>query len=232
MSHSQHLNSAGEQLPSVSRVPGIFKKDLTGFQNWICKSLHEPAERCCVKAADQYMEEAASLGNDIHELREAFLKGDAFSEGVPEYQAKVFDPIAAFYKSAGYKPLFIEEAMTGKTLGGTIDGAGTFSVPFWNEQRKTFWAKGTPDNVRPTTESVWVEDLKIKSKLDITHPLQLYGYRLLLQEVHGVEANWGLIIRREKKLDKTPEIQLRAYYLPAYKKFWEASVLMWHFLND
>lgn len=228
-------------MPSVSQVPGIFKKDLSGFQSWICKGLHEREAACCVKAADAYMDEAADLGNDIHELREAFLKGQPFSAGVPEYHAKVFEPVARFYKESGYKPLQIltsegklvqgvEMKMTGKTFGGTLDGAGTFTVPFWEEQRKTFWAN-TPETPVGMGE-VWIEDLKIKSKLDALHPLQLYGYSLLLKEIHGIEAKWGLIVRREKKLDKRPEIQLKGYYLPSYKDIWDSAIKCWHFLND
>ncbi len=215
---------------------------MDGFEDWICKGIHPKEALCCTKAKREFYQESANLGHDIHELREAFLKGESFSDGVPEYQAAVFDPIAKFYKESGYKPLFVEEQMTGKTFGGTLDGAGTFSRPFWEDQRKTFWHQ--PDwftrkeseysvgvGILPTLDSVWIEDLKIKSKLDITHPLQLYGYRLLLQECHNIIADWGLIIRREKKLDKRPEIQLRAYYLPAYREWWDAAMLCWKNLN-
>jgi hypothetical protein len=232
MAHSNHQDSEGNNIPSVSQVPGIYGSDMSGFEDWICKGLHGKEDRCCTKAKRSYYEEAANLGNDIHELREAFLKGEPFSDGIPEYQAAVFDPIAAFYKASGYKPMFIEEQMTGAAFGGTLDGAGTFSVPFWEEQRKTFWANTDPKvDKLPTTESLWIEDLKIKSKLDKLHPLQLYGYRELLMETKGLRADWGLIIRREKKLDKTPQIQLKAYYLPAYKAQWDASILMWNFIN-
>ncbi len=247
MGHSIHRNAAGDVMASVSAVPNItkdfFKQDLDGYEDWICRQVHGyNKEHCCVKAGRDYYDECADLGTDIHNLREAFLKVESFSEGVPEYQAKVFEPVARFYKESGYKPLFIEEKMTGATFGGTLDGAGTFSVPFWAEQRSTFWDKYSkqylleteerPDMRLPTTETVWIEDLKIKSKLDNLHPLQLFGYRLLLQETKGVTADWGLIIRREKNLDKKPELQLRAYYLPAYEELWDAAMKMWHFLND
>lgn len=236
MGHSSHRNEAGENIPSVSQIPGIFAKDMSVFEDWICKGLHEKDDLCCTKAKRSYYEEAAHLGNDVHTLREAFLKGETFETGVPEYQAAVFDPVAKFYKDSGYKPLFIEEQMTGKEFGGTLDGAGTFSVPFWEKQRKTFWEPRTIRDFKyevnpPKTNSIWIEDLKIKSKLDPLHPLQLYGYRELLKECHDITADWGLIIRREKKLDKTPEIQLRAYYLPAYKEIWDAAMLCWKFLN-
>lgn len=244
MSHTQHLDSKGVKLPSVSAIPALFAKDMSGFQQWICKGLHTKEDRCCAAAADDYYQESANLGNDIHQLREAFLRGEKFEEGVPEYQANVFAPVAQFYKESGYKPFrldtlnpqgeiidAIELKMTGKEFGGTLDGAGTFSVPFWEKQRKTFWAN-FENNVLPTKDSIWIEDLKIKSKLDPLHPLQLYGYSLLLKECYGIEAKWGLIIRREKKLEKTPEIQLKGYFLPAYKAQWEASMLMWKFLND
>lgn len=232
LSHIQHFDSEGNKTPSVSEIPGIFKHDMSGFHQWICSKLHgRTPSYCCVTAANDFYKESANLGHDIHNLREAFLKGESFAEGVPEYQASVFEPIARFYKESGYKPLFIEEKMTGKTFGGTLDGAGTFDMPFWESQRKTFWEGGEFAN-KPTTESIWIEDLKIKSKLDVLHPLQLYGYRLLLQETKGVTADYGLIIRREKKLDKRPEIQLRGYYLPNYEEAWNASMLMWRFLND
>jgi hypothetical protein len=206
---------------------------MNGFEDWICKGLHGKDDRCCTKAKRDFYKESANLGNDIHELREAFLRGEPFVDGVPEYQAKVFEPVARFYKEAGYKPLFIEEQMTGKTFGGTLDGCGSFSVPFWEKQRKTFWdwyPELAPECL-PTMEDLWIEDLKIKSKIDVLHPLQLYGYAELLKETKGLEVKWGLIIRREKKLDKTPEIQLKGYYLPAYKQQWEASILMWKFIN-
>lgn len=236
MGHRQHHNSEGVEIPSVSQVPGIYSHPMDGFEDWICSQVHDrKPSHCCTKAKRDFYKSSADLGHDIHNLREAFLKGETFSEGVPEYQARVFDPIAKFYTESGYKPMFIETQMTGKTFGGTLDGAGTFSVPFWEEQRKTFWKfpfnAGPEMSLRPTTESVWIEDLKIKSKLDVLHPLQLYGYSLLLKEVHGIQADWGLIIRREKKLDKRPEIQLRGYYLPAYKQHWDASIMMWEFLN-
>lgn len=238
--HVQHFDAAGNKTPSVSEIPGIFAHDMSGFEDWICASLHGKGNsaQCCTKAKRAFYEESANLGNDIHNLREAFLKGESFTEGVPEYQAHVFEPIAQFYRLNQYKPMFIEEKMTGKTFGGTLDGAGTFGVPFWEEQRKTFWDKQTRDywsngtGLFPNVDSLWIEDLKIKSKLDPLHPLQLYGYSLLLKEVHGVEVDWGLIIRREKKLDKRPEIQLRGYYLPAYAEYWESSMKMWKFLND
>lgn len=247
MTHIQHLDKEGMKLPSVSQIPGIFAKDMAGFEDWICKGLHNRVDRCCIAAKREFYAESANLGNDIHVLREAFLKGETFEEGVPEYQAALFDPVAKFYTESGYKPLQIETSegnlcgielkMTGKKFGGTLDGAGTFSVPFWEKQRKTFWDHSAyPENdewiLMPAKDSIWIEDLKIKSKLDVLHPLQLYGYRLLLQELHGVTADWGLIIRREKKLDKTPQIQLKGYYLPAYKEQWDAAMLMYHFLND
>lgn len=240
MGHSEHFNSEGERIPSVSEIPALFSKDMSGFEDWICKGLHDKNALCCTKAKRKYYEEAAHLGNDIHALREAFLNGESFQEGIPEYQAAVFDPVARFYKESGYKPMFIEEQMTGQHFGGTLDGAGTFSKPFWEKQRKSFYDGYSlaymnklefPDQLLPTTKTIWIEDLKIKSKLDVLHPLQLYGYRLLLMETKNIAADWGLIIRREKNLDKKPEIQLKAYYLPAYQEQWFASVLMWSFLN-
>ncbi len=240
MGHSQHTDAKGKNIPSVSAIPGIFAKDMSGFQSWICKGLHDSDSVCCARAAKEYYEEAADLGNDVHRLREAFLKNDKFKE-VPSYHAALFGPIEKFYKESGYKPLFVEEKMTGKEFGGTLDGAGTFSVPFWEKQRKTFWdsysirygPQGvTCEDVLPDTGSVWIEDLKIKSKIDPLHGLQLYGYSKLLKETKGIQADWGLIIRREKKLEKRPEIQLKGYYLPAFKDFWDASMLMWKFLNE
>lgn len=240
MSHIQHFNSEGLKTPSVSEIPGIYAQDLSGFEDWICRQEHGKDDRCCTAAKRKFYQESADLGNDIHSLREAFLRGETFEEGVPEYQAAVFEPVARFYKESGYKPLEfgapetyirgIELKMTGKEFGGTLDGAGTFTNPFWEQQRKTFWADSCIE--RPTTKDVWIDDLKIKSKLDALHPLQLYGYSQLLKECYGIEAKWGLIIRREKKLDKRPEIQLKGYYLPAYKSQWDASILMWRFLND
>lgn len=250
MGHVQHYDKDGNKTPSVSEIPGIFAHDMLGFEQWICSRTHPSSvERCCVAARNKFYKESANLGHDIHNLREAFLKGEAFSEGVPEYQASVFDPIAKFYTESGYKPLqigasegfniqAIELKMTGKTFGGTLDGAGTFSKPFWESERKTFWDKRSRDllgdNCKPAwpDKAIWIEDLKIKSKLDILHPLQLYGYSLLLKELYDIDADWGLIIRREKNLDKKPEIQLRGYYLPAYQEQWDASFLMWKFLND
>ena len=229
-------------MPSVSAIPGIFAHDMSGFEDWICRGMGPHS--CCTKAKRAFYEESADLGNDIHNLREAFLRGESFTEGVPEYQAKVFDPVAKFYKESGYIPLEVKDGpfghtteaielkMTGKTFGGTLDGAGTFSVPFWEEQRKTFWHPKGLNFSLPNNNSVFIEDLKIKSKLDVLHPLQLYGYSLLLKEVYGIQADWGLIIRREKNLTKTPELQLRGYYLPAYKDQWDASLLMWRFIND
>jgi hypothetical protein len=241
MGHVQHLDSSGLKVPSVSQIPGIFVHDMSGFEDWICRQEHGKDDRCCTAAKRKFYEEAAHLGNDIHQLREAFLRGESFEEGVPEYQAKVFAPVAQFYKESGYKPLpilnydhyvdGIELKMTGKEFGGTLDGAGTFSNLDFLKKRG-FWQSGTDFKFDfPTVNDVWVDDLKIKSKLDVLHPLQLYGYSLLLKECHGVEAKWGLIIRREKKLDKSPEIQLKGYYLPAYRAQWEASMLMWKFLN-
>lgn len=256
MGHVTHTDTEGKALPSVSAIPGIFAKNMDGFEDWICRGLHEKEARCCTQAKRDYYQEAANLGNDIHALREAFLRGESFQEGIPEYQAAIFDPVARFYKESGYKPLIItqkiseqqtlfgeaiELKMTGREFGGTLDGAGTFSVPFWKKQRKTFWDTKTQNYVtnymgkevlpKPLDGQVWIEDLKIKSKLDPLHPLQLYGYSLLLKECYGVAADWGLIIRREKRLDKQPEIQLKGYYLPAYKEQWDAAMLMWRFLN-
>lgn len=234
MSHIQHRDSEGLKLPSVSAVPNITKdfffEDMSGYQDWICRQTHKPEDRCCTVQQRAYYQECADLGNDIHALREAFLRGESFEEGVPEYQANVFAPIAQFYKESGYTPLYIEQQMTGKEFGGTLDGAGTFNNSFWESQRKTFWADDIKE--RPSKDSIWIEDLKIKSKLDPLHPLQLYGYALLLKEIYNIEAKWGLIIRREKNLDKRPEIQLRGFYLPAYKDYWDCSMKMWHFLND
>lgn len=229
MGHVEHLSASGLSLPSVSQIPSIYAKDLSGFQFWICERMGEHA--CCTKAANDYMQESADLGNDIHELREAFLKGEPFSDGVPEYQAQVFEPIAQFYKESGYRPLFIEQQMTGGQFGGTLDGAGRFDKPFW-EKRRAFWHLDSKEiQYDPRPSDIWIEDLKIKSRLDPLHPLQLYGYAELLKETQGVEAKWGLIIRREKKLDKKPEIQLKGYYLPDYTAQWEASLLMWRYLN-
>ncbi len=241
MGHVNHLSSEGLPIPSVSEVPNISKEfffeDMSGYQDWICRQSHSQDERCCTKAQRDYYEECANLGNDIHTLREAFLRGETFEEGVPEYQAAVFEPVARFYKDNGYKPhvtatgeAAIELQMTGKEFGGTLDGAGTFSVPFWEKQRKTFWANKPADKM-PLTSSIWIEDLKIKSKLDKLHPLQLYGYRLLMIEKYGICADWGLIIRREKNLGEKPEIQLKAYWLPGYEEEWKASMKMWRFLN-
>lgn len=235
--HVQHTSSSGLKLPSVSAIPGIFAADLSGFEDWLCRQIHAPEERCCVGARRKYYQESADLGNDIHQLREAFLKGEAFSDGVPEYQAKVFDPVAKFYKDSGYKPLYIEQKMTGLEFGGTLDGAGTFSKPFWEKQRVTLYDKRTREALDkkeiefPTIKDIVCDDLKIKSKLDSLHPLQLLGYTKLLEECYDVRCKWGLIIRREKKLDKRPELQLRMYYLPLFESEWQASLLMWTYLN-
>lgn len=252
--HTQHLDSKGNTIPSVSEVPNITKEfffeDMSGYQDWLCRETHPKEARCCTKAQRDYYQECADLGNDVHSLMEAFLKGESFENGVPQYQAEVFAPVAEFFKESGYSPLYIsseepneeigtfaiELKMTGKEFGGTLDTAGTFSKPFWDKQRKTFWQSpplesgGCP--VLPHSTDVWIVDLKIKSKLDPLHGLQLYGYSKLLDEVYGIKADWGLIIRREKKLDKTPEIQLRGYYLPAYKKIWDSAFHCWKFLND
>src|SRR5437879_2718708 len=112
--------------------------------------------------------------------------------------------------------------MTGLEFGGTLDGVGTFAVPFWEKQRKTFWANTEIEDGLPKLTDLWIDDLKIKSKIDPLHPLQLYGYSLLIKECYELPVKWGLIIRREKKLDKVPEIQLKGYYLPAYKDLWDA----------
>ena len=243
MGHIQHLDPSGLKIPSVSEIPGIFAKDMDGFEDWICRQEHGKEDRCCTKAKRRFYAEAADLGNDIHALREAFLKGETFESGVPEYQAAVFDPVAKFYKEAGYQPLEVKDGpfghitqaielkMTGKEFGGTLDGAGTFSNLAFT-QPKRFWANlPNKGHIEPTHADVWIEDLKIKSKLDPLHPLQLYGYSLLLKEIYGIEAKWGLIIRREKKLDKSPEIQLKGYYLPAYKEQWDAAMICWKFIN-
>lgn len=235
MSHKTHHNEEGNVIPSVSQIPGIFKKDLDGFEDWICRGLHSKEEKCCTKAKRDYASEAANLGNDVHSLREAFLKGAMFNDGVPEYHAALFDPVAQFYRKTAYKPLFVEEEMTGAEFGGTLDGAGTFGHPFWSNQRKTFWADYeylTANNIWPTTESIWVDDLKVKSEIDKASPLQLFGYSVLLEEVHGQDAKWGLIIRREKKLNIRPQIQLKAYYLPLYQEIWNAAFKCYRFLHE
>lgn len=232
MTHKEHYNEQGQLMPSVSQIPGLFAHDMSGFEDWICSRMGQ--HQCCTQAKRDFYKEAGSLGKDIHALREAFLNNQPFSDGVPEYQAHLFDPIANFYTTNKYEMLFNESQMIGKTIGGSWDGCGRFAVPFWEEQRVSFYhkhpLKGRPV-ARPTVDDIWVDDLKVKSKLDPLHPLQLYGYALLAKEVHGIEPKWGLIIRREKKLDKTPQLQLRAYYLPDYKEEWNASFHMWHFLN-
>lgn len=217
-------------LPRVSSIPGIYKQDLSGFESWICKGLHTKEEKCCVNARNSYYNSAADLGTDIHSLREAFLRGESFADGVPEYQAKLFDPVAKFYKETEYKPICIEEQMNGKDFTGKLDGCGTFGQPFWEGQRKTFWADANM-SAKPKISDIWVDDLKVKSKIDVLHPVQLYGYRELLKETKGIEANWGLIIRRNKDINKRPEIQLKGYFLPDYKSQWESSLKMWRFLN-
>lgn len=236
MGHVDHFDSEGKLMPSVSQIPNLFAKDMSSFEDWICSKLHgKDVSRCCINAKREFYKESGSLGKDIHALREAYLNGEAFSEGVPEYQAHLFEPIAQFYEQNKYQMLFNESQMIGKTIGGSWDGCGKFGVPFWESQRETFWhkhpMKGRP-TVRPTIDDLWCDDLKVKSKLEDTHPLQLYGYALLAKEVHNIEVKWGLIVRREKKLDKIPQLQLRAYYLPDYADEWNASVHMWHFLND
>jgi hypothetical protein len=238
--HTQHVNASGLNLPSVSQIPAIFAQDLTGFEDWICRELG-PHAPCCTQAKRQFYQESANLGNDIHELMAAFLQGERFEDGVPEYQAAVFEPVAKFFKESDYHPLgydqienelAVECKMTGKEFGGTLDTAGTFSKPWWEKERKTLWANDCPEvRLSPATSDIWIVDLKIKSKLDCLHPLQLYGYATLLKECYGLDAKWGLIIRREKKLDKTPEIQKKAYYLPLYKEYWNASMKMWRFIN-
>jgi hypothetical protein len=244
MSHTEHLDLvSGLKLPSVSQIPGIFAQDMSGFEDWICKGLHSKEDRCCTQAKRQFYQESADLGNDIHSLMDAFLRGESFVDGVPEYQANVFAPVAQFFKESGYVPLrignsngsnteCIELKMTGKEFGGTLDTAGTFAQPFWDKQRKTFYANRKDDDLTPTIKDIWVVDLKIKSKLDPLHPLQLYGYSLLLKECYGIESKWGLIVRREKRLDKTPEIQLKGYFLPAYKEIWDHAFACWKFLNQ
>jgi len=238
--HTQHIDASGLNLPSVSQIPAIFTQDLTGFEDWICRELG-PHAPCCTQAKHQFYQESANLGNDIHELMAAFLQCERFEDGVPEYQAAVFEPVAKFFKETGYKPLElrsgidhtdygIELKMTGKELGGTLDTAGTFSKPWWEKERKTLYMDSYISS-KPSLSDIWIVDLKIKSKLDRLHPLQLYGYSLLLKECYGLDVKWGLIIRREKKLDKTPEIQKKAYYLPLYEEYWNASMKMWRFIN-
>lgn len=236
MTHQDHYDSEGKLMPSVSQIPNLVHKNMDGFEDWICSKLHgKDISRCCTHAKRDFYKESGSLGKDVHALREAFLNGQPFSEEVPEYQAHLFDPIAQFYTDNKYLPLFNESQMVGKTVGGSWDGCGKFGIPFWESLPVTFWhkhpSKGRPE-ARPTVDDIWVDDLKVKSKLDELHPVQLYGYAKLAKEVHGIEPKWGLIIRREKKLDKRPELQLRAYYLEDYKEIWDALFYVWHFMND
>src|SRR5579859_5236616 len=186
MSHSQHTNNEGQSIPSVSSIPSIFAKNMDGFEDWICKGLHTKDDRCCTQAKRKYYQEAADLGNDIHQLREAFLRGETFEEGVPQYQAEVFAPVAQFYKESGYKPLQIpiddpyggtqlgiELKMTSKYFGGSCDGFGTFKKSFWKDMRKTIYDKRTRAAIEsgeikePSVQDIFCDDLKIKSKLDI-----------------------------------------------------------------
>lgn len=242
MTHKNHFDSDGKLMPSVSQVPNIsseiFFNNLSGYYEWICEQTHKKdAPYCCYKASQDFYKASSNLGKDIHSLREAFLKGESFDEGVPEYQAKLFDPIARFYKESEYEAMFIEKQITGQEFGGTLDGAGVFHRPFWETQRKTFWDARTRKALElgiikpPTTKSLWIDDLKIKSKIDKLHPVQLFGYLKLLQEETKKTFDWGLIVRREKKLDKKPEIQLKGYYLPLYEPEWNSAMSLWKFLN-
>lgn len=236
MGHIDHYDSDGKLMPSVSQLPGLVHKNMDGFEDWICSQTHaRSSAQCCIRAKREFYKESGSLGKDIHALREAFLNGKPFSDGVPEYQARLFDPIAQFYTDSKYQMLFNESQMIGKTIGGSWDGCGRFGVPFWEHLPLTFWhkhpQKGRP-GARPSVEDIWVDDLKVKSDLDPLHPIQLYGYAMLAKEVHGIEPKWGLIIRRNKKLEKVPQLQLRAYYLPDYSEIWDSLFNVWHFLND
>lgn len=227
MVHQEHKTSDGTKYPSVTEVTGIFDPELDGFYKWACDQIGD--HLCCRQAAWAYSEDCKRLGERIHYAREMWLKGIAVT--LSDYEFELWEPIRQFYIDSGYKAESTESQLTSERilLGGSSDGVGRFREPFWKKLGKRFWVNYP--GFDPSPDDLWLDDLKVKSKIDKLHPLQLFGYRLLEQEVNKRTVKWGLIIRREKDLNKTPQIQLKGYYLPAYEAFWNASRLMWDFLN-
>lgn len=232
MAHIKQKDSLGNDIPSVTNITAIVQKDLSGFQSWICSGMGEHA--CCTREAKGYMEEAAALGNRMHEIREEYLTNNFSLPNavLTEYEGLLFEPIANFYRLNGYKPLVIEKQYVSDVykLSGKPDGAGTFKTKFWDElKRNKFWVNYPGFDPKPG--DVWIDDLKVKSKIDKIHPVQLYNYSKLVEEKEEKEAKWGLIIRRNRDLDKTPEIQLKGYYLPAYEPHAKACRLIYNFMH-
>ncbi len=194
----------GTKLVSVTELQSIISKPF--LEKWK-ESLCQPGIVCGFDAAKHVAEEAAALGNAVHEDVENW-----FSGGLP--QTDWGRKIVLHYEAAQVRPVLIkpEESMIDEESG----------------------LAGSPDAV---IEGVWdtytgkaISDLKIKNQLDTLTGMQFAGYRYLLRRKTGIDINKGLIMWCQKKsaklLVKPVWVDLDEWTAP-----FKTLVAMWNVLN-
>lgn len=220
----------GVKLVSVTELQKIIAKPF--LDNWrlkLCqckthefskKSAFKPAEvaaldkfgkgHCGFVYADNVRDDAGDLGNEVHEIIEAYFKGltlEHLTGEATEWATK----IVSVYEEHKVTPAVIkpEENLIDKESG----------------------LAGSPDTIGYWDGRIEILDTKIKNSLDDLTALQGVGYRYLLRRLHNVDVRYMRPVWCDKstvgKLVKTDLV----YDLDEWMEPWKALVTLWNVLN-
>lgn len=201
----------GNKLVSVTELQSVIAKPfLDKWKESLCEC---PAHKnrneklCGHVHAKKVADEAAEMGNAVHEDVENYFKG---VEPTTEWGIKIVEKI----KEVNAKPILInpEESMIDADSG----------------------LAGSPDAVLevdyPEYKGIVIGDNKIKNSLDSLTGMQGAGYRYLLRRKHGVDVSKMLIFWAQKKL-VTPKVKLVLIDLNEWTEPWKCLVTLWNKAN-
>lgn len=201
----------GNKLVSVTELQSIMAKPfLDKWKEGLCecpahKNMNE--KLCGHVHAKRVADEAAEMGNAVHEDVENFFKG---VDPQTEWGIKIAEKI----KEVNGKPVLIrpEQSMIDEESG----------------------LAGSPDAVLevdyPEYKGVVIADNKIKNSLDNLTGMQGAGYRYLLRRKHGVDVDKMLVFWAQKKL-VTPKVKLVLIDLNEWLGPFKHLVALWNVIT-
>lgn len=202
----------GKKLVSVTELTTIINKPF--LEKWK-EGLCNPNESICgFSKARQVAEEAADLGNEVHEQFAMWLSGSPLAEVSPW-----FLKLREKAEELQLRKYLIEPETTLKDEESNL--------------------AGSPDFVGRTAEVIkqgemahqdFIGDLKIKNSLDVLTGMQGAGYRYLLKRKHRVDINTMLILWAQKK-SKNMTVKPVLIDLDKWVEPWKHLVGMWNVLN-
>lgn len=210
MPHQDHYRN-GVKLVSVTELMSIINKPF--LEKWKRGLCSFQMGQCGFVAAEQVADEAADLGNKVHEDVAEYLKNNEMAKTPWGFK------IAEKLKEMGVQKYLIDPESTlidqESGLAGSPDFVGTLENEFLPP---LFSSDG------------FIGDLKIKNSLDPLTGMQGCGYRYLIKRMHGVDISQMLVIWAKKKT-KSQLVEAVWIDLNDWYEDWKALVKLWNRLN-